>query len=218
MRRDEKMKTMIAVPCMDSVQTEFCRSLCDMKKVGTVQHAFHSCSLIYQARTDLGRLAVSQETDFCLWLDSDVVFPDTLMEDLMADMEGRDIVTGIYHMRRPPYMPVIWEKLRMGLTQEDKESIVITDYPDDEMFEVEGCGFGAVLMRTKVLKDVIDRYNDLFAPLPGYGEDLSFCLRARGCGYKIWCDPRIQVGHKSGVIVSKDTFEAYRQKVGGKLV
>ncbi len=209
------MKTMIAVPCMDSVQTEFCQSLCNMKRVGTIQHAFHSCSLIYSARNDLGRLAVTEETDYVLWLDSDVVFPDSLMEDLLKDMEGKDIVTGIYHMRRPPYLPTVWTKLRTGILPEDKVNEVLSEYPDDEMFEIEGCGFGCIMMRTKVLKDVIDKYDALFDPLPGYGEDLSFCLRARGCGYTIWCDPRLQIGHKAGLIVTRETCEAYRKKVGG---
>ena len=59
--------------------------------------------------------------DFILWLDSDVVFPSTLMLDLMDDMEGRDIVTGVYHMRRPPFRPVLWKKLKMGIVPQDNE-------------------------------------------------------------------------------------------------
>lgn len=208
------MKTIIAIPCMDSVQTEFCRSICDMKRVGIVQHNFTACSLIYQARTDLARIAIKEKPDFVLWLDSDVIFPDTLMVDLMNDMKGRDMVTAVYHMRRPPYQPVIWRKLRRGLTAEETETEIATEYPESELFEVEGCGFGAVMMRTEVLEAVADKYHSLFEPLPGFGEDLSFCLRARACGYSIWCDPKIQVGHKAATIVTKDTFKAYSEKVG----
>ena len=204
------MKTMIAVPCMDQVQTEFCRSLCDMKRVGSVQHSFTACSLIYQARTDLGQIAIREKPDFVLWLDSDMVIPDSLMVELMNDMKGRDMVTALYHMRRPPYQPVLWSKLRKGLTADDTETEVVTEYPE-EIFEVEGCGFGAVMMRTEVLETVADRYHALFEPVPGFGEDLSFCLRARACGYTIWCDPRIQVGHKATTIVTRDTFRAYSE-------
>lgn len=210
------MKTMIAIPCMDQVQTEFAQSLAGMIPVGEIRHAFLSCSLIYKARTDLGRKAVAENTDFVLWLDSDVVFPNTLMHDMMEAIEGRDIVTGIYHMRRPPFKPVIWKKLRHGLTPAENESEDWNDYPRDDAFEVEGCGFGCVMMRTSVLKTVLDKYHELFAPIPGYGEDLSFCIRARGCGYKIWAHPQIQIGHKSSIIVSDDTFQAYR-KAGGQM-
>ena len=34
-----------------------------------------------------------------------------------------------------------------------------------------------------------------FTPLPHFGEDLSFCIRARECGYEICCDPTIRIGH-----------------------
>lgn len=208
------MKTIIAVPCMDSVQTEFFESFANLKRVGNTCVSATSCSLIYQARTDLGQIAIQEKSDFVLWLDSDMVFPDTLMVDMMEDMKGRDIVTAVYHMRRPPYQPVLWSKLRKGLTAEDTETEIAIEYPQEELFEVEGCGFGAVMMRTEVLESVVNRYHALFEPIPGFGEDLSFCLRARGCGYKIWCDPKLQIGHKAATIVTRDTFKAYTEKVG----
>ena len=209
------MKTMIAIPCMDTVQTEFAQSLMRMKLVGEVQHAFLACSLIYKSRNDLADMAMQSGADYVLWLDSDVVFPSTLMVDLMEDMEGRDIVTGIYHMRRPPFKPVIWKKCRMGLVPAENESEDWDDYPKDGIFEIEGCGFGCVMMRTSILQPIVDRFHDLFAPLPGYGEDLSFCIRAKACGFKIHADPNLQIGHKGSMIISDDTFEAYR-KAGGK--
>jgi len=206
------MKTMIAVPCMDTVQTEFCQSLCNMKHIGATRFAFMSSSLIYKSRTDLALMALAEKADFILWLDSDMVFPPELLADLMADMEGRDMVAGICHMRRPPYTPVLYEKLRQGLTPQDNESAKLIDYPRDGLFRVEGCGFGCVLMRTEIVESVVDKYHALFDPLPGYGEDLSFCIRARGCGYEIWADPKIQVGHKGSTIITNETFEAYRKQ------
>lgn len=204
------MKTMVAIPCMDTVQTEFARSLVGMKPVGLVQHTFLSCSLIYKARTDLGLYAISEKADYVLWLDSDMVFSSTLLKDMLDDMEGRDIITGVCHMRRAPFRPVLWKTLRQGLTPDENVNEEYDDYPRDGIFEVEGCGFGAVLMRTEVLQAVKDKYHELFAPLPGYGEDLAFCVRARGCGYKIHCDPRIQIGHKASTIVTDETFQAFR--------
>lgn len=204
------MKTMVVVPCMDMVYTEFCQSLRRMKTIGDTRFDFLSCSLIYKARTDLGLIAIKEKADFVLWLDSDMVFPSDLLVDLMKDIEGRDIVTGIYHMRRPPFRPVIYKTLKQGLTPAENETEHYDDYPKDGLFRVDGCGFGAVLMRGSVLQAVVDRYHELFAPLPGYGEDLSFCVRARGCGFEIWADPKIQLGHKAGTIVTNDTFDAFR--------
>ena len=206
------MKTMVAIPCMDTVQTEFADSLLKLRPVGMMMHAFMPCSLIYKSRNDLAQIAIREKADYVLWLDSDMVFPSELLVDLMADMkEGRDIVAGVCHMRRPPFRPVFYKKLRQGLTPDENEWENYDDYPKDGPFEVEACGFGCILMKTSVLQTVIDRYHDLFAPLPGFGEDLSFCIRARGCGFEIWVDPKIQVGHKASTIVTKETFEAFRR-------
>ena len=177
---------------------------------------FLPCSLIYKSRNDLADMAMKAGADYILWLDSDVVFPSTLMLDLMDDMEGRDIVTGVYHMRRPPFRPVLWKKLKMGIVPQDNEDENFDDYPKDGIFEVDGCGFGCVMMRASILQPIVDRFHDLFAPLPGYGEDLSFCIRAKACGYKIHCDPKLQIGHKGSLIITEETFNAYR-KAGGKL-
>ena len=208
------MKTMIAVPCMDYVQTEFVQSLVRLKMPGEIRHDFLSCSLIYKARNDLALHAMAEKADYILWLDSDMVFPSDTLVNLMEDIRGRDIVSGVCHMRRPPYAPAMWSKLRQGLTPGENESQKLIDYPRDKIFTVEGCGMACVLMRVSVLDAVADKYHELFSPLPGYGEDLSFCIRARGCGFDIHVDPKVQIGHKASVIVTDETFQGYRRKCG----
>lgn len=208
------MKTVIAIPCMDTVQTEFVRSLVNMRYVGEVQFSFTECSLIYQARTALCRIALNAQADYMMWLDSDVVFQPDLMERFMEDIQGRDMVTAVYHMRRPPFKPVIWKTIRTGLLPADTQVEQYIDYPTDDLFEIDGCGFGAVLMKTGVIRDVADTFHQTFGPIPGLGEDLSFCVRAKSCGYKIYCDPRIQIGHKGALIVDQNTFRAYASRNG----
>ena len=204
------MKTMIATPCLSTTQTEFTQSLASLRPVGDVRYVSMESSMIYKSRTDLGLLAIAEKWDFVLWVDSDMVFKPDLLERLMADMEGRDIVAPLFFMRNPPYEPVMYKKLRKGLTPAENEHEKLIDYPENEMFTVEGVGFGCVLMRTKVLKDVVERYHELFGHITGYGEDLSFCIRARGCGYDIWVDPTIEVGHKGSIIVDKKWSKAYK--------
>ena len=211
------MKPMIAIPCMAQVQTEFAQSIFNLQRVGNVYAKFLPCSLLVKSRTDLGLMAVQEKADYVLWIDSDMVFPDTLLIDLMRDIEEekKDIVAGVCHMRKEPYKPVLWSKLRQGLSEFENESECLVDYPRDGLFEVEGVGFGCIMMKTEVIAAVRDKYKNLFGHLPGYGEDLSFCIRARGCGYRIWVDPKVQVGHKSSIIVDDSVFQAFRKKLPG---
>ena len=205
-------RTLIAIPCLDMVHTEFCRSLARLHTVGEIHHSFVQCSLVYTSRKQLCRTAMESGADYVLWLDSDMVFEPTLMEELMKDMEGRDIVSAMYFARKPPYRPVILKTLEKTLGGGNVEHY--DDYPTDGIFEIAGCGFGCVMMRTNVIRQMAEIFSDTFGPIPGFGEDFSFCLRAKTMGVKMYADPKIIVGHCGGMIVTQDTYRAFTSQPG----
>lgn len=203
------MKTLIAVPCMDSVATPFCQSILTMNKVGDeCSVSFQVGSLVSESREKLAALAISRDADYVLWLDSDMTFEPDIMERLYKHMETYDIVTGLYFRRRPPFSPVIFKKLHLEgdvCLFED-----YTEYPEDRVFEVEGIGFGCVMMKTEVLLSVFARYKNCFTMMGRNGEDVSFSMRARNCGYKIWCDPSIKCGHIAYSMVNENFYKNYK--------
>lgn len=208
------MTTMIAVPCMDAVDSFFCKSLSEMQPVGKVSYQFAISSMIYTARNELAAKAIDMEADYILWLDSDMVFPADLHNRLMTDIKGRDFVSGVYFMRKPPFHPLVWEKFRTpSLDQEDVNRKYFR-YPENGLFEIEACGFGCVLMRTSMIEPMVAKFGTLFGPLPAVGEDLSFCARARACGFKMWADPRISLGHRGYFISDQSYWKAYQNEYG----
>lgn len=200
------MKILIAVPSMDQVPVQFAQSLAMLYRVGDCSVAFQVGSLVYNSRNHLGGIAIEQQYDYVLWLDSDMVFaPDTLqrMMDRM-EKDNLDFLSGLYFRRVYPFKPVLFSKLEPiegGWDSEEPKEI------PDEPFELAGCGFGCVLMKMDVLMDVQAKYKDMFGPLNNLGEDLSFCWRAIQCGYKIVCDPSIVLGHVGHVVVDKQFYE-----------
>lgn len=205
------MKTMIAVPCMSQLSSDFARSLALLKKGEDCDVQFAVDSLIYVGRNCLSTLALKNEAEYVLWLDSDMIFEPDLLERLQKDIEtGKDIVTALYFNRRYPYSPVIYKKA--GFDGKVPICEEYYDYPREELFTVEACGFGAVLMKTKVLCDIEKKYDNWFAPFIGFGEDLSFCIRARECGYEIWCDPTIKPGHIGSITVTENFYDTFNKK------
>ena len=201
------MKILIAVPCMDQVPSQFAQSIATLNKVGDCVIAFQMGSLVYDARNSLALNAIKAEADYVMWFDSDMVFPPNTLEKLIEDTDKGDIITGVYYRRVIPYHPVLMDKLEIS---EDKcEWSDYIDYPQD-IFEVAGCGFGCVLVPTKVLLEVFTEYGNMFSPINGVGEDLSFCWRARQLGYKIVCDPSIQCGHVGHYVVDRNFYNAYK--------
>lgn len=208
------MNILIAVPSMDSVPAVFAQSLSMLKKVGDCAVAFQIGSLVYDSRNNLAKHALSMKADYILWLDSDMMFePDTL-ERMMATMQEKklDILSGIYYRRRHPFSPVLLKKLSID-ENNFAEYENYNEYPEDDIFEIEGMGFGCVLMSSDVLFDVAAKYKDWFSPLGRVGEDLSFCWRARQCGYKIFADPSIQLGHCGSQIITKGFYEAFLKQL-----
>lgn len=200
------MKTLIAVPCMQQVDANFAQCLAVLKKVGECTVAFEISSLIYTSRNHLAEIAIKGEYDYILWLDSDMVFPADLLERLMEDIKDRDMVCGLYYRRQVPYSPVAFQKLeRDGNTVSHED---LEDHPG-EIFEVAGCGFGVVLMRTDFLFEMPGGW---FTPMEGVGEDCAFCIRFREHGFKIHCDPTIPIGHVGHVLVTESLYRMIKEK------
>lgn len=205
------MRTLIAVPCMDQVAAPFAQNLAQMQKNGEVYISFLIGSLIYESRNNLAKQAMQAKADYIMWLDSDMTFAPDTMTRLQQHMEnGLDVVTGIYFRRRPPFTPTLFKELRRTDDPNVAEHANFDDYPQDSLFEIAGCGFGCVMTRVSVLEDVMLNYQDWFGPVCGLGEDLSFCLRARELGYKLWCDSSIKCGHIGQLVVDEDVFRSTR--------
>lgn len=211
------MKVFVAVPCMDQMDTGFVRSMINLRKPEGVDLAveFMECSLVYLSRERLAQIAIGMESDYTLWLDSDMIFNPDLLEKLLEDAkEGRDFVSGLCFRRRPDYNPAIWKRIRLGLPGE-AEVEEYDDYPPDAIFEIDGSGMAAVLVKTDLMNTIYERDKQIFLPISGYGEDVSFCIRAKKAGCRLWCDSRIKVGHQARTVVTEETFRAYNAKKAG---
>ena len=203
------MRTMIAIPCMDMVHTDFLRSCLGMDVDGEVQWTTCQSSLIYDARNKLAELAIDGEFDRVLWLDSDMIFDRYLFRRLSEHLDqGREMISGLYFSRKPPIHPVIYNRLRRdpmptgGYAAADS----FDDYERDSLFEIAGCGFGAVMMTVDLIRRVRDAYGLPFFPSLGFGEDLAFCMRVGWLGREIWCDSSIKCGHAGTAIYSEDSW------------
>lgn len=204
-------KILIAVPCMNQVPAEFAYSLANMQKVDQCATLFKIGTLVYVARDELAKASLASGADFIFWLDSDMEFkPDVLKRMIQTyDENDVDILSGLYFRRVEPYTPTLFEYL--DLDDENLGWKEFTHIPA-EPFEVAGCGFGCVLMKTEIFPEVQNEFGAMFTPLKGMGEDLAFCWRARKLGYKIMCDPRIALGHIGYNIVTKDFFLNYQER------
>jgi len=207
------MRTLIAIPCMDTVDTLFFISCMDMARPEGTQVAVSVSSLVYNARNMLAKKAIDEGFDRVLWLDSDMKFPSDIIHRLGAHLDaGLEYVSALYFTRKAEIKPVVYSGIGYKNTPDGKQPYAtpFTDYPEG-LFEIAGSGFGAVMMTT----DLIKRCGaQPFFPVMGFGEDFSFCLRAKQAGARMWCDSTIKLGHSGTTLFDEKTYQTQR-KGGG---
>lgn len=186
------MKLLIAIPNYDQMPYEFVQSLTALimrLKDDSVNFDVEIIggTLIYVARDKLANKAINEGYSHVLWLDSDMVFTEDLLDDL--SFSGMDFVSGIYHSRHKPYLSCVFKSI--NLTTLERYG---TDYPKST-FEIAGCGFGCVLMKTEILEQVRSYYGSCFLPMKDYGEDIAFCHRVADLGFTMYAEPGVRLGH-----------------------
>lgn len=201
------MKLLIAVPTLENVPVEFMESLmnlaCHLKDEGVdFKLKIEAGTLVYFARENLARYAIANRFTHILWLDSDMVFSEEIVEDLQFC--GKEIVTGIAHSRRPPFSSCIFTEIFPGV-----EKWQGNEYPAAP-FRVAACGMACCLVAVEVLERVREKFGNCFQPMTEpiiCGEDVAFCWRAAQCGFEIWADPAVRVGHVGRRIIWPEDTE-----------
>lgn len=191
------IRLLIAVPTTDYVHADFVKSLAKLQcELGRRRVAYdveiQSGTLVYYARNRLANKAINENYTHVLWLDSDMVFDEQIVDDLME--VGKEMVCGAFVSRRPPYGPCIYTSIEKNNVKQVKDFGL-------RPFRVAGCGFAAVLTTVELLQAVNQKYGTCFQPTDYYGEDLAFCWRVNQLGREIWCEPTVRAGHIAHVPV-----------------
>ena len=198
------MRLLIAIPTNDYMHYEFVKSLTALIRNLDVDYdiALQGSTLVYVGRDKLASKAIKEGYTHMLCLDSDMVFTDELVEDLM--LPGKPFVTGIAHSRRSPYVSCLFKEI-----WPEPQRWEGCEYPFSP-FKVGGCGFACVLIETRIVKDVWEHHGTAFFPERELGEDLAFCKRARDLGHEIWAEPTVRLGHIGHVNIYPEYQEVMR--------
>lgn len=208
------MKTLIAVPCMDTLPYQFVNSLLMLE--GKTNLHLQANTLIYDSRNIISLKAIEEGFDRVMWIDSDMMFTPKSMKILSDDMDeyNADMFTGIYFKRRSTHAPVLLQELEPPTVDENDKPVghvhEYLDYPQNSIFPVKGCGFGFCMTSVKLLKAVWDKFGPAFAPYAWGGEDISFCHRVNKLGYTIFCDSRVSCGHIGSFVYTEDFYQGIR--------
>lgn len=196
------MKILIGIPCFDMVHTGFMQSMLDLQKTPDTSYTVVKNSLVYEARNIIALNAIEHGFDAVAWFDSDMRIPKDALARMAWIMEeyGIDFVSGLYFTRAGKIKPVAYKYLSWKYEDGKVNAVaqnITGGFWGSKIISVEAVGFGCCMTSTRLLKRVRDEVGLPFAPMPGFGEDLSFCWRVKQLeGEKPICiDTGIKCGH-----------------------
>lgn len=215
----DKLKVMVCVPHMGNFPHDFFMSFMAMALRAKeyedvfVDSFFIGSTLIYEAREKCVAHSLEEKADYILFLDSDMVFPEDIIEKFMKYHGHLDIVSGLYFRRFAPYKPVFYKNWQQELGIEDF-AFREAEAWGEGLIEVDGVGGGCLFINTKVFKDMKKPF---FFPMmnpsgdTGLGEDLAFSVRVKEAGYKMYVDTTLKFGHVATDVVTEGAFLSYRE-------
>ena len=184
-------KLSIIVPTRETVHTHFAFCLSQLYKTTSevidTYLFFDSSTILLNQREKLIEESKNINSDYVLWLDSDMVFPSTTALRLLE--HEKDIVGCNYLKRTNPIKPVAYKSVG------DWDSFLPLKV-EEELVEVEGVGMGCLLMKTEIFNHIPKPYFEFTYNQQSndwLGEDFNILKKLREVGYKVYIDTLLSV-------------------------
>lgn len=190
------LKLSIVVPTRDTVHTGFAFALTQLIKttenLGIETYLFfNSSTILLNQREQLTTSSLEMESDYILWLDSDMTFPSTTAIRLLS--HEKNIVGCNYKKRSVPQNSVAYKKIG------DWDSWLPLEL-DQGLVEVEGVGMGCLLVKTELFNKIQKPYFEFTYDNESdswCGEDFNLLKKFNDIGEKTYIDTTLslEIGH-----------------------
>ena len=209
------MKVFIGLPIFNLIDPRVMES--QQKMFESTRHEITICRIVganvEHARQILMKKFLETDFDYFFCVDADNFVIESPYEDVIDRLISlkQDIIGGVYVYKKKPCLPVfrpielqeIYEKT--GKFPE-KYKFVIPDEP----FEVTWIGGGFKMVKREVCEVLQKKYKFPNLPMEYKGEyvseDWAFDQRARECGFSVWADPKIKLGHQGNFIFTIENY------------
>lgn len=163
------------------------------------------------------------DADWLWMLDTDMTFADDTLERLLeyADPQQAPIIGGLcFGIDDGWLFPTLYDLADMG-TGEGLQVVRYNEWAPNAMMQVAATGAACTLIHRSVLEKIREQSGKEFsAAFPWYqerehgtmpvGEDVTFCLRAGLCGFPIYVNTAVTLGHVKQHTLTLDGYVAQR--------
>ena len=200
---EETPKIAIAIPMYNTVTSVFFKSFLSFFIHSVPKYRIQlitiDSTVVDVARNTLVQNFLDSDSDYLLFLDSDIVFPANLLDVLLK--HEKDVVSALYFARKK--ITPVCRLYKDG----NYVSMPIEELPKKTLFKVDASGLGCVLIKRKVIEALDKKKKDkpLFkvdykSRTESRGEDIYFFDLIRKEGFEVFVDTGLVVGHYGGII------------------
>lgn len=198
-----KIRVLIGMPMYEGIKTKCLSSYTEFLSKMAHSPRF-SCNAMYhggtyldQNREEISHSAIKDNYDYLFFIDSDMIFPTTILDILYE--QYKDVIGAVYALRSGyEHGPCVYD-----YREEKGDFIQHSDWPLNKTYKVDGIGTGMLLIKIEALKKILPprfaylecKTQDKYGNRRRLGEDLSFCIRCREAGIKIYADSHATIGH-----------------------
>jgi FkbM family methyltransferase len=186
-------KILIAIPTNKYIEPETFKSIWDLEIPEGYETDFQ---YFYGYQIDQIRNLIAEwakSYDYLFAVDSDIIVPPNTLKNFLYS--GKDIISGLYIQRiENTHKLEIYKDTPNG----GCVSIQYEELKDRGIVEVAACGFGCVMIDSKVMRKLPYphfEYHSAISHANTLSEDIDFCIKARKAGFKIWADTSIICDH-----------------------
>jgi GT2 family glycosyltransferase len=177
----------------------------------------------HKAASHLARRFLMSGNDTLLMIDDDMAFAQDAVERLRANEANweYDIVMAFCTTRGIPPQPVILQEMAEQpgppLSLKGERFRRVYDFEDGEVIPVGTTGLAFTLIRRRVFEAMLNEYDLEYNYFFEYGlgeetEDIPFCRRARGLGFKLAVDTSVHIEHITSMRLGPAQFRAWYEE------
>lgn len=209
------MKIGICIPVFNTIPDHFfVNFIARIQELKGIDYKIYTLSAqpVDRARNQLVQMALDDNMDYILFIDSDILFWTGYIEELIKMAEkGAKVASGLYFQKRPPYVPMVMK------LNEDGTHSVIKDIEDKYLMtdtlhhyftvEVDAVGLGFCIIKAEIFKQMPYPWfkfewknsecvcGGMHGLMYNVGEDVYFCNQLNRLGIKITLNKQLICMH-----------------------